>query len=379
MLNGIFETGKLVIEIKMLNPEKILNILWNENIHIKKVTRVDIVTLKLIVDYDDYKDIKSIVKKFDGKIKIIDKIGYLFLLIKYKGKMALILGGFLFIGLMLFLSSYIWRIEINTVKNVSPYELRQQLYSIGVQPGIKKQDVDVKLLERKVEDLNSDILWIRIRIEGSTLKVTIEEKVNPPIIAESKMGNLTAKISGEVTRVYVFSGRSKVHVGDIVEEGNVLIEGINGNEEKPYEVSPDGVVMANTFYEKSMVLKVKGKEMVRNGKIDKDIYLNILGRKIYLKKAIKGFEEYDKINVSGKLFNKIYYYEKEEKEVDLSEEDIIKIAEEELTKSLYTVLTREAKIIDKIITTKDVENGEVIINILYVVEQNILNDEPVDY
>ena len=56
MLNGIFETGKLVIEIKMLNPEKILNILWNENIDIKKVTRIDVVTLKLIVDYDDYED-----------------------------------------------------------------------------------------------------------------------------------------------------------------------------------------------------------------------------------------------------------------------------------------------------------------------------------
>ena len=379
MLNGIFETGKLVVEIKMLNPERILNILWNENIHIKKITRVDIVTLKLIVNYDDYSDIKSIVKKLNGKIKVIDKIGYLFLLIKYKGKMALVLGGFLFIGLMLFLSSYIWRIEINTAKNVSPYELRQQLYSIGVQPGIRKQNVDVKLLERKIEDLNSDILWIRIRIEGSTLKVTIEEKVNPPLIAESKKGNLTAKISGEVTRVYVFAGRSKIHVGDIVEEGDILIEGINGNEEKPYEVSPDGVVMANIFYEKSMVLRVEGKEMVRNGEIDKDIYLNILGRKIYLKKAIKGFEEYDKINVSGKLFNKVYYYEKVEKEISLSEEEVIKIAEEELTKSLYTILTREAKIKDKIITTKDGENGEVIINILYIVEQNILNDEPIDY
>lgn len=379
MLNGIFETGKLVVEIKMLSPERILNLLWSENINIKKITRVDVVTLRLTVNYDDYKDIKSIVKKFNGKIKIVGKIGYLFLLIKYKSKMALVFGGILFIGLMLFLSTYIWRIEINTASNVSPYELRQQLYSIGIMPGIKKQDIDVKLLERKVEDLNSDILWIRIRIEGSTLKVAIEEKVNPPIIVESDTGNLTAKISGEVTRVYVFSGRSKVHVGDLVEEGQVLIEGIDGSEENSYEVSPDGVVMANIFYEKSMVLKIKGKEISRNGNIDKDIYLNILGRKIYLKKAIKGFKEYDKINVSGKLLNKVYYYEKEEVEVSLSKEEAISIADKELTKSLYTVLTREAKIIDKIISTKDGTNGEIVINILYVVEQNILNDEPIDY
>ena len=69
MLSEIFETGKLVIEIKILNPEKMLNILWSEGIEIKKATRVDIVTLRLLVDYEDYNDIKEIVKKLKGKIK----------------------------------------------------------------------------------------------------------------------------------------------------------------------------------------------------------------------------------------------------------------------------------------------------------------------
>jgi len=379
MTNGIFETGKLVVEIKMLNPERVLNILWSENINIKKVKRIDVVTLRITINYENYDDVKEIVKRLKGKIKVIGTIGYIFLVIRYKNKMALILGGGLFVALLFFLSTYIWRVEIKTTNNVSPYELRQQLYSIGITPGIKKDDIDVKELERKIEDLNSDILWIRIRIEGSTLKVAIEEKVNPPVIVERSLGNLTAKMEGEVTRVYVFSGRSNVHAGDMVDEGQVLIEGINGNEENPYEVSPDGVVMANTFYEKSMVIKVKGAELKRNGNIDKDIYLNIFGRKIYIKKAIKGFQEYDRINVSKKFLNKIYYYEKEEMEVTLSEEEAINITEKELTKSLYNILTREAKILDKIISTKDGENGEIIVNILYVVEQNILNNEPIDY
>ena len=104
--------------------------------------------------------------------------------------------------------------------------------------------------------------------EGSTLKISIEEKVNPPQIVEEEMGNLVSKMEGEVSRVYVFSGRSVVHKGDLVKPGDVLIEGINGKEENPYEVVPDGVVMANTFYEKSMVMKIEGTELKRNGNKD---------------------------------------------------------------------------------------------------------------
>ena len=284
-----------------------------------------------------------------------------------------------FLLILLYLSTFIWSIEINTRNNLSPYEIRQDLFDLGIMPGIKKKEIDVKELEKKIEDINSDILWIRARIEGSTLKISIEEKVNPPQIVEEEMGNLVSKMEGEVSRVYVFSGRSVVHKGDLVKPGDVLIEGINGKEENPYEVVPDGVVMANTFYEKSMVMKIEGTELKRNGNKDTDIYLEVMGKKIYLKKAIKGFKEYDKIEESGKIFKKVNYYEKEEVPVQLTKEEAVDNAVEQLQESLYNNLTREAKIIDKIVTTKDESNGNIIVNVIFVVEQNIVDNNPVDY
>ena len=379
MGSGVFESGKVVVEINILKPERLLNILWNENIHIINVKRIDVATIHITIDYNDYENMVQIVKKLNGKFKIVGSKGILFFVGKLKSKFFLTIGGGIFVILLLYFSTFVWSIEITTKQNVSPYEIRQQLYSLGIKPGISKKDIDFKEVEKKLENINSDILWLRARVEGSTLKIAIEEKVNPPEIKEEKYGNLVAKMDGEVSRVYAFSGRATVHSGEYVRAGDVVIEGINGKEEEPYEVVPDGVVMANTFYEKSMVATVNGTELKRSGEKDSDIYLTFFGKKIYIKKAIKDFKDYDKIEESGKIITNVDYYEKKEFPIELTEEEIINNSVKELEESLYNDLTREAKIVDRIVTTKKNSENDTLINVVFVVEQNIVDNEPIDY
>ena len=379
MGSGVFESGKVVVEINILKPERLLNILWNENIHIINVKRIDVATIHITIDYNDYENMVQIVKKLNGKFKIVGSKGILFFVGKLKSKFFLTIGGGIFVILLLYFSTFVWSIEITTKQNVSPYEIRQQLYSLGIKPGISKKDIDFKEVEKKLENINSDILWLRARVEGSTLKIAIEEKVNPPEINEEKYGNLVAKMDGEVSRVYAFSGRATVHSGEYVRAGDIVIEGINGKEEEPYEVIPDGVVMANTFYEKSMIATVNGTELKRSGEKDSDIYLTFFGKKIYIKKAIKDFKDYDKIEESGKIITNVDYYEKKEFPIELTEEEIINNSVKELEESLYNDLTREAKIVDRIVTTKKNSENDTLINVVFIVEQNIVDNEPIDY
>lgn len=379
MATGVLDSGRVIVEINILRPERLLNILWSENINVINVKRIDAATVRITIDYSDYEDVITVVRKLNGKCKIVGSKGILFLIGKLKSKFFLTIGGGLFVVLLLYFSTFIWSIEITTKQNVSPYEIRQQLYSIGIKPGISKNMVSFKEIEKKLENMNSDILWLRVRVEGSTLKIYIEEKVNPPETKEGKYGNLVARMDGEVSRVYAFSGRSTVHAGEYVHAGDVIIEGINGKEEEPYEVIPDGVVMANTFYEKSMAAKVIGNELKRTGEKDSDIFLSLFGKKIYLKKAIKGFIEYDKIEESGKFITKIKYYEKKEFPIELSKEEIVNNSVKSLEESLYNNLTREAKIVDRIVSTKDNTKGEMVVNVVFIVEQNIVNNEPIDY
>lgn len=371
--------GKILVEIKILNTEKLLNLFWGKNIRVYKVKKRDFATLILEIDYLNYAEVKVLVESLGGRINIIKSAGFVFFLGNIKKKLSLVIGGLMFLCIIYYLSTYIWAIEVDVQQNIPPFEIRKQLNSIGIKPGIPKNSIDVKEIEKQLENISSEILWLRVRIEGSTLKVVVEEKINPPQEQSYEYGNLVATMEGEVKRVYTFAGRAKVKSGQLVKVGDIVIEGIDGSEGGEYILPPRGMVIANTFYEKSMNVKVNGTTLERSGEKDSDIYINIFGKKIYIKKAIKDFEHYDKIEVCGKIFNKVLYYERVEKDINLSEDDAIEKAVNDLEKSLLNELSRDAKIVDKIVDKEMKDEENMLINVVFIVEQNIVSEDTVSY
>ncbi len=373
------KNGKILVEIKILNTEKLLNLFWTKNIRVYKVKKRDFATLILEIDYLNYAEVKALVESLGGRINIIKSAGFVFFLGNVKKKLSLVIGGIMFLCIIYYLSTYIWAIEVDVQQNIPPFEIRKQLNSIGIKPGIAKNSIDVKEIEKQLENMSSEILWLRVRVEGSTLKVVIEEKINPPQEQSYEYGNLVATMEGEVKRVYTFAGRAKVKSGQLVKAGDVVIEGVDGSEGGEYILPPRGIVIANTFYEKSINVKVNGTTLERSGEKDSDIYINIFGKKIYLKKAIKDFEHYDKIEVSGKMFNKVLYYERVEKDINLSEDDAIEKAVNDLEKSLLNELSRDAKIVDKLVDKEMKDEENMLINVVFVVYQNIVSEDTVRY
>ncbi|MDS0524051.1 sporulation protein YqfD [Clostridium sp. SHJSY1] len=371
MILNKMRTGKITLDVSVPMPEKFLNLLWKENVNVSRAVRSDITTIRLEVNYEDYKEVERAVKKCKGKIKVVNRQGFIFIIYRMKKQISLIIGGAIFVCGLYLLSTQIWAIEISTKENIAPYEIRKQLTELGVKPGIGKSDINVYSLEKKLEDINSDILWIRARIEGSTLKIVIEEKVTPPKITGAPIGECVAAVDGEIKRIYVNSGTAKVNPGDIVKAGEVLISGVQGREGEEYAVPAKGTVIANTFYEKEMEIQVSGKKIEKTGKTDSDIYLNFWGKKIYLKKAINKFKYYDKIDTNKGFISKVLYYEREEKEVNKEKNEEVNKAASQLEKSLLKTLSNDAKISNKEINVQDIGEGKMRVKVMFLVEQNI--------
>ena len=370
MVNNI-KKGKVSMEAIVPSIEKFLNVLWQENIELFSVKKKSITTLRIEVSYLQYREVIALVEDMIGKVRIISKSGIIYTIKKIFNKKSLVAGAFLFVGIVYYLSTYVWSIEIVTENNLSPFEVRRNLEKLGIKSGMKKNNIDVYDLEGKLEAANNEILWLRIRIEGSTLKVLIKEKVNPPELSEKQVGDIIAERGGEIKRIFVTSGTPVVSPGDIVNENDVLIQGVRGIDENMHEVPAEGVVIANTFYEMSSEVKINGSEFLRTKKQDSDIYVELFGRKIYFKKAINNFKYYDKIEDKSKLIDIVKYYEKEKVEINIEEKDAIDATCNKLQKSLEKALSNDAKIVDKDITVNRIDDGKIVVKVIFVVEQNI--------
>lgn len=374
MINNKINYGEIRVQVSAPKIENILNLLWNNDIYISEIKKVDYITVRFKIPYQDFEKTKELVKRCNGKLKVIGKSGMILWAIRIKSQLSLVVGIGLFFLVLYVMSNYIWAIDIQTKNNLTPLEVRQQLDKIGIKPGLKKSSINVYEIERKMEDLNDQIMWIRTRIEGSTLKLIIEEKINPPSTKKENPNQVVAKMDGEIKRVFTTMGNCAVKPGDIVKKGDILILPVQGREGFEKDVKPKGTIIANTFYEKSMEIQISGKKLMRTGRKDNDIFLSFWGKKIYLKKAINGFKSYDKIEESKYFFNNITYFEKAEEDVDVDKNKAVEEAEEKLTQSLKKYLSNDAKIMDNKLTVEDIGEGKIRVNLVFTVEQNIAED-----
>lgn len=366
-----FKSGVVTIEAQSLALEKFINLLWKNNIQIMNIKRLNISTAIMDIRLKDYYKINDISKKTKTKVKVVKRAGMAFLIIKAKKRIALLLGIFLFAGIIYFLSTFIWNIDIVGEKTLTPYEIRQQLLTMGVKPGILKKHINVNNIEEKLYELNPNIMWAKVRIEGSKLEINATERQSPPnIINDNTICDLVAKKDGQIIRVYTKAGTAIVKKNDIVKKGQVLVKGEQGDENNPYEVHAEGSVIARTFYEQIKTVDIKGNKTERTGRSIDNWYINIKNSRLYLKKSINKFNKYDTIiDKKGLIyFEKIY--ETKEVPFELNKKDTINDIEKELENKITISIDRSIKIVDKIVDADEVDN-KLIIRLVLIGEENI--------
>ncbi|MDM8310749.1 sporulation protein YqfD [Clostridium cadaveris] len=365
------KSGTITIEIQGIHPESTINAMWAQGIDIKNLKRINITTLNLDINIRDLSNVKEIAKIKKCKVRVLRSNGILYILSRVKNGGLLISGIAIFIFLIYYLSLYVWNINIDDTKVLSPYEVRQQLLTYGIKPGIKKSSINIYDLENDLKKDDDRIMWARARIEGGTLRIKIEEKQNPPSIkVQENKGDIIAKCDGQIVRLYTTSGSAVVSKGDIVKKGQVLIQGIQGKEGFTYETPAEGTVIAKTFYENSKNVKIKGVNDVRTGNQEKDIYLNIFGKKLYLKKCDVKYSKYDKIEESGKFLNSTIYYEVKEEAFESNVDDVVVKEVQKMEEELAKNLDKSSVVTDKIID-KEISETNVNIRTVFIVEQDI--------
>lgn len=206
--------------------ERFLNLVTRAGISIWNISRKgEVITACTVAR--DYKRLRTPAKKSGIRLRLNNRYGFPFHARKYRKRAGLLLGAAIFIGFILFMSQFIWTIEIFGNVQVSRFEILKALESEGIKVGGYKNNIDVPMAKQRLLLVLNDLSWITINLSGTTAVVEVKERTKEPKMESiDKPCNIIAAKSGQILKMEVSDGTAMVKKGDVVKAGDILVSGI---------------------------------------------------------------------------------------------------------------------------------------------------------
>lgn len=376
--------GFINITVEGFFVERFINNCINNKIFLWGIKRENSTLLTVNVNIKNFKKVHNISKKTKCKVKINSKKGLPIILHRYR-KRKLLLLLFIPIALLILISStYIWNIEIVGSKNIDKEQLISQLKNEGIEIGKRKSGIDTENVIDNIRLKRSDIAWLSIAVKGTNVIVSVvEAEEKPEIINKEEYCNIVANQRGMITKVTADTGTAKVKIGDIVEEGDILIGGyMEGKYTGTRFVHAKGEVKAKVWYTKKISSGLTREISKETGITENKYSININNFKINLYKSIPNFKNYDTINETNKikLFSNFYlpieikkttFIEKEKYKVTYGIEELKQILIQELEDQFTSEGIDELNVVNKVVNIFTKENNQIELEMTYEIETDI--------
>lgn len=369
--------GYVIIRIRGLTLERLLNLALSKDIYLWNVNRLSNTRIEATVSLSGLEALEAIVNKSGCEIEIIGKTGLPFILNRLKYKKMFALGVAVFISLILFLSSLLWKIEIIGIEQIPKDKLVNLLKDNDIRVGIFKHRIDKKKVEKIILSEYDFLSFLDVQISGIKLIVDIKElDIEPDRVDKSYPCNLVAKKKGVIVKIVARNGEAVVEKGQIVEENDILISGTMKSEssDERYLVHAEGEVLAQTRYSHIIELPIVKLEEVETGRVYKQRGLTINDKGVRFLSGNIPFENYTEEVIEKDIidfkwlkldfpvkFVTYLFREVEIKEIKQEIEYLKAYSKLEATKEINKQLSETCEIISR--------------NEIYTIDENILRTQ----
>lgn len=381
--------GYLRISIEGYYIERFINICRKEKIIIWNLKRDKNIKLDLNIGIKDFKKAANIAKQTQCKIKITRKKGIPFLFNRYKKRKIFFVFLVLMIIFLSISSNFVWNIQIVEENKEVIENIEQDLQEAGLTVGKLKSKVNTKEVINKVRLKREDIAWMGIEFKGTNAIVKLVKATSKPdIIDENDYCSIVSDKQGVITKINAQNGTIAAKVGDTVNVGTPLINGwMEGKFTGIRYVHARGEIEAKVWYSESKTIMYNTTEREETGNIENKYKIKFNNFEINLSKTLSKFKIYDTIYEENKIkiFSNFYLpislvkmtnKEIEEVEKNLTPEQAKDIGIQELQEELDSKIEDKSKIVNKIISTNEKENG-IEVTVTYEVLENIGTNEKI--
>ena len=261
-----------------------------------------------------------------------------------------LIGAVLAILINLFASLFVWDVRVEGIENISEASLLLRLEEAGLSVGSLWYGIDKNRLEAAVLADNGDLAWLTVNRRGSVAYVKVIESSEHKELSDIyEAGNIVADRDCIIESISVERGSAAVKVGDVVRKGDLLISGITDTPGGTVIEQARGEVAGRAVRQLSML--VPRSETVydtERGKI-RSLSLKLFNFKLNIFKKYRNSEQrYDIIEAEKEfvLFGNrklpislqySYPVFKEDRVVEYSETELVKIAESRMAGALYAL------------------------------------------
>ncbi|GKX30095.1 sporulation protein YqfD [Vallitalea longa] len=377
--------GYVIINVSGFSPERFINLCANRGIYIWNIKSVNN-GFNLCISAKGFKLIRPLVKKTGCKVRITKKIGLPFRFLIFRKRKIFLFGMIICMAIVFLLSLFIWKIDIEGNSMYTDEHLIRFLNSQSHFVGMWKKDVKCSELEKILLKNYNYINWVTCEMSGTKLHIQIEEgKNNIEIEDISKPCDILSSKKGVVVSIVTRTGTPAVVKGDVVEEGDVLVSGtleIKELEEiRAIEFThADADIYLKTIYNYHDQVNFKYVNKLYTNNKKKDNAIKIDDFKINLIKPRIRYRNYDKITTSEEicLFDNFYlpisidktsYEEYKIIEETYTNEEALKIINENITRYLQKLEDSNKQIVSKEININDTKDEIIADGIIVVVEK----------
>ena len=366
--------GYVIIRIKGLTLERLLNLALSKDIYLWNVNRINTTTIEATVSLEGLDALEEIINKSGCRVEISQRVGLPYILDRLKHRKMFVFGIAVFISLILVLSNIVWQIEITGAEQTPTEEIIQLLKENEIKVGRFKSQIDIDEVEGIILKEYDYLSFLDIQISGVKMVIDLKElDIEPERVDTSYPCNIIARKKGVIVRIIAKNGEAVVERGQIVEENELLISGVMDSEtsEDTYLVHSEGEVRAQVRYSHIIEVPIVKLDKVETGRVYKQRGLSInekgirfLSGEIPYENYVEEVVEKDIINLNWldidlpfKIVNYIY------REVDVQEIkqdiDFLKNSTQlEATKEINKELSDTSEIISR--------------NAIYTIDGNVL-------
>lgn len=222
-----FLKGYIRMKIWGVSPERFLNLCSNKNLLLWDISK-DGDAYIMCISLKAFLQLRPIARKTGVRVVVLQRYGLPFLLPGLLKRKIFVAGLVLCILFWMVSYSFVWDISLEGNYQITQEVFSDFLASQEIHVGMRKTELDIGALEKEIRRAFPEITWTSARLSGTRLEISVKEN-DAPVDTETEKPaggqNLVSEYAGVITSMIVRNGVPMVKIGDIVEEGTLLVEG----------------------------------------------------------------------------------------------------------------------------------------------------------